>query len=47
MEKKEKKKLSSDKFMENNLKNDSVNNNTESEVSAKAQQTIDIPTAVV
>ena len=47
MEKKEKKKLSSDKFMENNLKNDSVNNNTESEVSAKAQQTIDISTAVV
>ena len=44
MEKKEKKKLSSDKVMENNLKNDSVNNNTESEVSAKAQQTIDIPT---
>ena len=47
MEKKEKKKLSSDKVMENNLKNDSVNNNTESEVSAKAQQTIDISTAVV
>ena len=37
----------SDKGTGNNLKNDSVNNNTESEVSIKIQQTIDIATVVV
>ena len=45
--KKEKKKPISDKTTENNLKNDSVNNNTVSEVPTKAQRTIDIATTVV
>ena len=45
--KKEKEKVISHKVTENNLQNEEVNNNTESEVPTKAQRTIDIATAVV
>ena len=45
--KKDKEKPISNKTTKHNLQNDSINNNTESEVPTKAQRTIDIATAVV